>query len=362
MTPLSEEEEFEFRYRLEQEQAQVQPEPSFGDTTMSALRSLSPASIAPNLTPENLSPYLPVAGAVAGGMFGPAVAAIGAGGGQILSRMADVGYGRVPASDAMDPKTEAIGPMVQSAAAGIPDVSGVLSAGKRTLGEAVVRGFAKTGQTLSGVKQDVLEQAHRQGVKTYLAPSVSKAQENFGKALGPEGQAAMKTPLDDVFDPALGNARSLAKEAAEKMAKGETLTATEALKARQATDRIISATSQKDKMARNALFDIRKKFDEVMTSQSGSLKKASTDYRKALVKSHILSPTRLNKGGEPSAFLPLVLGAGGRGLAGVASTLTGTSPMMWGLGATVTGSVSPTARRALVAEFVDRITMKRQSP
>lgn len=383
---LTESEELEL-LELEEQEAMAsqgqdsQPSVGLGDTVMSAVKSLSPTSIAPNLTPEKLSQQLPVIGTVAGGIFGGLGAPIGAGLGQIGKRMAGMAYGTEPLSESKAPiwnkpstylNRESIGPMVQSAVAGIPDVSGVFTKGKKTISDAIVSGFSKAGQTLSGVKKDVLEQAHEQGLKTYLAPSVPKAQEAFGKAIGPEGQAVMKEGVEEAFDPALGKARQKAVEIGLKLEKGEPVTALEALQARQATDRVISSTPGKDKLARRALFDWRSKFDKVMASQSGPLKEASTGYRKALVKSQILSPTRLTKSGEPSAFLPMVLGAAsiggyGSGNAGkttgaLASGLAATSPFVWGAGATISGAINPTVRRALLTELIDRVITNRRNP
>src|SRR6185369_6293112 len=118
--------------------------------------------------------------------------------------------------------------------------------------------------------------------------------------------------------------------------------AIEALQARQATDRIISATPVTDKVSRAALYDWRTQFNDALSNQSGKLADASKTYRKAIVKDTILNPTRLNKSGEPSAFLPMLVGHGmiGKGVEGGLGMLTGTSPALWGLGATAGGSAA----------------------
>jgi hypothetical protein len=344
-----------------QNQEQTQPQPSFMDTVGSVAKNVltAPVRMVKNLTPEKMSTQLPAIGAVAGEMiYPPGGGAVGAGLGQIGKRIADLGYGRVQPSEAMNPIKEAITPMVQTAVAGIPAVSGVFQAGKKTVAQAITKGLAKAGQTLSGAKQDVLEQAAKQGLLTYTAPSLPKAQKIFSQALGPEGQVAMKQSVSDTFDPAVGQARSIATEIGTKIEKGEPITAIDALKARQATDRVISATPVTDKLKRKALYDWRSKFDDIMSSQSGDLKNASDLYRKAIVKNQLLSPTRLNKSGEPSAFLPLVLGAGGRSAEGILQTLLGTSPFAWGAGATTVGAIPPVVRQAALASFIDKITTK----
>lgn len=311
--------------------------------------------------PEKLPSQLPAMGAVAGELLaGPPGAAIGAGLGQIGKRIGDIGLGNTQPGDAMNPAKEAVTPMIQSAIAGIPGVSGFLQPGKQTVAQSAIKGLAKAGQTLSGAKKDVLEQAVKQGYSTYAAPSLPKAQEIFGQALGPEGQAALKQSATEVFDPALGKARSIATEIGTKLENGDPITAIEALKARQATDRVISATSITDKSARQALFDWRTKFDDIITNQNGPLAKASDLYRKAIVKDQLLSPTRLNKSGEPSAFLPMIVGHGmmGKGIESGLGVLTGTSPAVWGAGATSLGAITPEMRQAALASFIDRVTTK----
>lgn len=296
---------------------------------------------------------LPIAGAVVGSAIAPGPGtAVGAGVGQIAKRMVDIYHG----SPVQSPAQEAIAPMAQAVAGGLPEVSGIMSPGTSTLADKVGQGLAKAGQTMSGVKADILKQATNQGYSTYGAPSIAKAQEVFGAVLGPEGQAAMKQPASEAFDASLGKARSLASEIGTKLENGETVSAIDALKARQATDRIISATPITDKVARKSLYDWRTKFDDVMSDQSGPLKEVSNLYRQAKVKAAILNPTRITKSGEPSAFLPLVLGAGARGAEGIANTLIGTSPMAWGLGATTLGSIPPIAGRAALAAFIDKVT------
>lgn len=258
-------------------------------------------------------------------------------------------------------------PKILEAIPGVPAVkemaSGLLS--------KVGKGLAKAGQTLTGAKADVLTQAAKQGLSTYAAPSIPKAQEIFGQALGPEGRAALKQSASEAFDSSLSKARQLATEIGTKIEKGEPVSAIEALQAKQATDQIISATSVTDKVSRRALFDWKSRFDDILSSQNGPLKSASNTYRQAVVKDQLLSPTRLNKSGEPSAFLPMLIGHGmmGKGIEGGLGMLTGTSPAMWGLGATAGGSASrgllklgqqPEIRQALLG-ILQKIMASRQN-
>lgn len=218
------------------------------------------------------------------------------------------------------------------------------------------KGAARFGETLTGVKAKDLTQAAEQGLSTYAAPSLEKASIAFGKAIGKEGEKALEVPASEAFDPALGKAREFAKEIGAKIEKGEPISSIDALKARQATDRIISSTPVTDKLTRRTLYDWRSQFDDIIATQNGPLKDASTDYRKAIVKDKILNLTRLNKSGEPSAFLPMLVGHGmmGKGVEAGLGMLTGTSPLAAGLAATAGGSAvnairnNPAARQVLL--------------
>ena len=148
-------------------------------------------------------------------------------------------------------------------------------------------------------------------------------------------------------------------DVAKQIEGGQPVTAINALKARQATDDIISATSPTDKNKLNALYKWRRQFDDVMTKQSGPLKAASNQYRRAIVKDELLNPTRITKSGRPSAFLPIILGAGGRGAEGILNSLIGTSPLAWGLGATTLGSISPTVAHAVLASVIQKMMEKK---
>lgn len=286
-------------------------------------------------------PALPIMGGVAGAPFG--LAAPGAALGELARQVTGTafapdtvpktGLGRAASAITAGVAEE---PKILKAIPGVPKVAEMAS----NLVSKALKGLAKAGQTLSGAKADILTQGARQGLSTYLDESLPEAQSIFSKALGPKGESAIKETAKEAFDSALTKARKVAVDIGTKIENGEPVTALEALKARQATDRVISSTPITDKVTRKALYGWRNQFDNELASQSGKLADASRTYRRAIVKDTLLSPTRLNKSGEPSAFLPMLVGHGmmGKGLEGGLGMLTGTSPAVWGLGATAGGS------------------------
>lgn len=344
MTPEEEAEHYTYLKLKEKQAMGSQGHPS---ATIANIAKLVPsmASLAYEDTVKHSA--APAAITIAGLAGGAPVAGLTAGTLAIGKRMAGIASGQQPPSGT--PWQEAKGPMIDAATAsvlqepkvlnGIPGVPAVKEMASNMISSAG-RGLAKAGQTLSGVKADILNQAARQGLSTYTAPSLPKAQSIFAGALGPKGERAMRQTAKEAFEPALEKARAFATKIGTKIENGEPVTALEALKARQATDRVISGTPITDKLSREALYGWRNQFDNELAGQSGKLADASRTYRKAIVKDTILNPTRLNKSGEPSAFLPMIVGHGmiGKGIEGGLGMLTATSPAMWGLGATAGGS------------------------
>ncbi len=378
---LSEDEEFEL-LSLEREKHTGMAPPSFQDQIPGILKQAGQAAMASSpakLTQKFMQtdpatmqrvggPALPIVGGMAGGPIGAAA-------GEFARQVTGTAFApdTVPATGlgrAASVMTAGVlqEPKMLNAIPGVPQVSEMMG----NLASKAGKGLARASETLSGVPRNVITQAAEQGVSSYGAPSLPKASEVFGEALGPKGRAAMKIPAGEAFDPALGRARDLASEIGAKLEKGDSLSALDALKARQATDRIISATPITDKLTRKSLFDWRSKFDDALASQSDKLKDASTLYRQALVKDKILNLTRMNKSGEPSAFLPMLVGHGmmGRGIEGGLGMLTGTSPLMHGLAATVGGDTfrainsiaqNPQARQVLL-QVLQKLTQNQPQP
>lgn len=422
-----------------------QQQPTFGQTVMNAAKSLSPTSILPNLTPEKLSTEAPVLGAVGGEMLaGPPGAAIGAGAGQIVKRMADVAYGRATPTvqpgpvlgfnNLFSPK-EAVGPMIQSAVAGAPGT---------TEGKAVIqklgKGAAKVMQAFSGAKASDLERGAQKGYSTYVAPSMDEASHNFGQAL--EGAGIKTTPsLESTLDPQLTQARETALAAGKKLDLADlpvvqpgsktgdphalfayhdnfgengaqreiynvfgdptnqtiktrgfgssvpkeelakldipvvgkqpnavAISASDALKGRQAVDRIIASTPQKDKPTLLALGQLRDKFNQALASQSPETAAASRGYADAILKRNLTRVMPVNKSGDYSKLAPYLAAAAGsavgfghrnsgEGAVAGGAYLLGTSPLAMGAVATTAGMINPVVRQAVLSEFINRFVV-----
>jgi hypothetical protein len=360
MTPQEEQDHYTY-LKLKEKQAMASQGGDHMQPTLANMAKVFPGVAGFALEDTLKKAAVPAAIGVAGALGGVPAAGLAAGTYAIGKRLADLKRGI--GAPIGTPFQEAKGPMIDAATAGLmqepallknltpkdmpgigamatPGVQKVIDLGGR-VAQSVKNGLFKSGQTMAGPKADTFKQAYDQGlVKTYSAPNMEKAQNIFGNALGPEGQAALKESENaaEAFDPALSKARETAKKIGSMIEKGETVSAEQALQARQATDRIISSTPENDKMTRDVLYGWRNRFDNELSSQSGKLADASRTYRKAIVKDQLTNLTRMTKNGRPSAFLPLVLGAGGRGLEGIVNTLGLTSPLAWGLGVSSAGS------------------------
>lgn len=334
---------------------------------------------------------LPLLGAILGpAALGPAMGAVGlgssaataaagAGLGQIAKDAVSVARGdpnapTAPGAAAFSAGSQALGAGLMQEPRALKEIPGVSKVTQMAsdLASKTTNALARGAETLTGLKARDVAQAAKQGISTYLNPSLGKATEIFGEALGPEGQKALKVPAEDAFDAALGRARGIAKDVGTRLENGKPISSIDALKARQATDRIISSTPVTDKLARRSLYDWRSKFDDIISSQNGPLKEASNTYRKAIVKDKILNLTRLNKSGEPSAFLPMLAGHGAmaKGLEAGLGMLTMTSPAVAGLLATTGGSTArginsiaqnPQARQVLL-QVLQKLKQGKQSP
>lgn len=439
---MTENEEFEFRHRLEQEHQSSAPLPdsSMGDVATEAAKSavMGPyqATKAMVQNPQGISDAAPMAGTIIGGTVAPGIGApIGAGLGQIASRMGDIAYGKVQPGDAMSPGKESIAPMIQAALGGFPETR----QGK-AIASKVGKGLAKIGSAFSGAKAADLERAAQKGYSTYGAPSMGEASKGFGNALEKSGINTTPT-LESTIDPQLSQARQTALDAGKKLehaqlpvvdagaktgdphalfayndqfgpggterpvynvfgdpnhptikAKGwgssipkdalggipivgrqpnaPIMSAEEALKGRQAIDRIIAGTPQKDKPTLFQLGQLRDKFNSVLSNLSPETQTASKTYADAILKRNLTKVMPVNKSGEYSKLAPYLAAAagsavgyghhsGGEGALAGGAYLLGTSPLSMGGIASTVGAVSNTPlRAALVAELIRRMTQK----
>lgn len=180
---------------------------------------------------------------------------------------------------------------------------------------------------------------------------------NFGK----EDIQSMGIPIVGAEGKGIGQLHDLAES--------NQISAQEALQGRQAVDRIIAGTPQKDKPTLLALGNLRDRFSEALSKLSPDVQKASGDYADAILKRNLTKVMPVNKSGEYSKLAPYLAAAAGSavgyghhdGMEGVAAGggyLLGTSPLAMGLAATTLGSISPQVRNAALASFVDRVITK----
>lgn len=343
------------------------------------------AAVAPAIAKQvgNMMPIahpvnnLPIIGGMAGMPFG--LGAPGAALGEAAKEAADV----VLEPDAVPKTPLGVGASVMGAGimqepkilGGIPGVS-KYGAMAGNLASKFGKGVAKFGEALTGTKAKDLEQGAKQGLKTYLAPSMEKAQNIFGQALEKAGISA-RPPIEHIIDPQLQTARETALHVGTILDEGAALTAQEALLGRQAVDRIYNATPLMDRATRGHLADLRTMMDEELSKTSGPLKNASQIYRKAIVRSNLLNPFRVTKQGQYSAVAPMVAtlaatagtGSGHKTESGMGALgyLGASSPLVAGLAATSGGSAvkglnaiasNPAARQALF-QVLQRLATKK---
>jgi hypothetical protein len=313
--------------------------------------------------PQNLArmagPYLPALGGAVGSAINPGMgSAIGAGLGSIAGNMASIYGGDKNAPTT--PGSAAKEAMINTLVSGFPDTT---QAGK--LAQLGRKGIAKTFEAVAGPKANVYEQAMRQGLKTYTAPSMEEAEQGFENALTKEGIG--RPPVQNIYDPQLAQARDTAKSVMEKVRSGplvkgiSPVNPEEALRGKQAIDRIIAATPQGDKGALTEMYKDRDTLNDILSNVSGPLSDASKNYRQAIVKKSLMSPLRVTKAGKPSAFITILSALdalGANSLKPLAYPLA-TGPAATGLAATAGGDImrllsKPGVRQAITAEILRR--------
>lgn len=246
------------------------------------------------------------------------------------------------------------------------------------------QGLAKAAQAFSGGKaQDFVETA-KKGVSTYTkAPSVERAGEHFGKVLkslpGEEVAPTMKETIQSALTPEASAGSKFLSDVGAKIDSGELITARDALKAKQSLDDVIDTVPFWQTKRRAKLFDLKKTFDDVLSNQSGRLKKASNTYRAAILKSNMTKFLPVNKHGEYSRLAPMLSSLGGtlagvnssdakKGAGATAGYLLATSPLAMGGAAALAGSgaktfgamaARPEVRQALL-QILQRIQQNKE--
>lgn len=300
---------------------------------------------------------MPLAGAAVGGP-------VGAAGGEFLRQLVGTGLGssNVP-NTPMGSFASVVGQGVAAKPSILKAIPGVSSATKAvsSMASSLGRGAAKAAQAASGGKFGDFIDASKKGYSAYFAPSVKKAGEGISEAMKREGINPELT-LEMALDPKLSVAEKTARTAGKALERGSKLGAEQSLKARQAIDRIIASTPEKDRTTLKALSSLRDKFNNSLAESSPGIKKASDIAREAYIKRTITSPFRLKKSGEMAATIPLmasVLGSGVGMLGGAESgakaglgAMALTSPLLYGGAATTAGQVAKLAANPAVRQLI----------
>ncbi len=374
MTPQEEQERYRYlqlKMKMEKSSPNTRPQgPSLLDKAGNYVKSGS---------------YLPAIGATIGGVAGSELgpgsigtAALGGAAGESLRQMIQRSRGQQSPQTSME-ALKGIGGQAALSAAG-EGAGQVAGAALRPLAEPIKKAASKLGnvgakgvEAITGLKVPDIAQTFKQGMRTYMAPSMEKAQDIFGSALKKEGIAA-RQPLKQLIDPQLTGARKVAIEVGEKLEKGINLTAEDALRGRQALDRIIEATPLRDRATRGSLMELRSSFDDVLSNKSGALANASKIYRKAIVKNNILNPIKLTKSGQYSAVAPMLASMAGTAVGGsqhspvegigtTAGVMAASSPLLYGLATASGGDIvrgiaaiakNPAVQRMLIQELIRR--------
>jgi hypothetical protein len=341
-----------------------------------AFESVEPVSMTKNFygtdpaTMQRLGgPLLPIAGGAVGGPIG---AAAGEAARQLtgtalapdtvpqtaLGSAANV----IGAGIAQDPKI----------LAGIPGV-GPVAEMAANLASKTGKGLAKAAQALSGGKAGDFIEAAKKGLRTYAAPSKQEAGQMMQAALeklpGERVAPTMVETVESAITPEASSGSRFLSDVAKRIDGGELIDARQALKAKQALDDVIDTVPVWQTKRRAKLFDLKKTFDDVLSSQAGDLKDASNEYRAASLKDNLTKPFPVNKHGEYSRLAGMLSTLGGSVAGSVAgheggskagaagalaplATAVALSPMSLGAAATTAGqfgklAANPQVRQAL---------------
>lgn len=221
-----------------------------------------------------------------------------------LGRAASV----VGAGVAQDPK-------ILNAIPGVPAVAKMAGDLASKVGKNVSGGLAKTANVLSGGKAGDFIETAKKGLSTYAAKSKEEAGAMMGAALkklpGEAVAPTMAETIESVVTPEAAAGNKYLVDIGKRIDQGELIDARQALKAKQALDDVIDTVPIWQIKRRGKLFDLKKTFDEVLSSQSGELKNASNEYRAAALKDNMTKFLPVNKHGEYSRLAGMLSTLGG---------------------------------------------------
>lgn len=311
MTPQEEQDRYTY-LKLKQKQAMASGSQQHAEPTLGNMAKLVPqmAGVAVEDTAKRFGPAaLPILGGAAGAPFGLAApgAALGQLGKNAINTMLN---------PAEVPKTP-LGNFADVVSAGvmqepkilraIPGVGPVVDKASSMASSAISKtgtGLAKAAQTFSGGKAGDFIEAAKKGYATYGAPSMQKAKTIFKSALaklpGEDVPATIHETIKSALTPEASAGNKYLMDISKRLDAGELIDARQALKAKQALDDVIETVPYQQKLRRQKLFDLKSTFDDILSNQSGPMKKASNIYRSAILKDNLTKPFPVNKNGEYS--------------------------------------------------------------
>jgi len=351
------------------------PSESLGQTVMDSAKQVlsAPVNAAKSLTPENMSPYLPAAGAVIGSAFAPGLGtAAGAGLGQIGKRMADLAYGKAQPGDAMNPGQEAISPMAQTAAQGIAEYPPVQNA-VSTAANAVGRGASRVGEALSGVPARDIQNLFQNPGTLFTVGSKGAAGQAIGDAKALAGVNPGVTEDSSTFTPeniskAL-NVKSTGEDALNAIAANKTGTPEQlgdALK--YVSDQIKTRLSTGQDASE--LINIQNHLNNMLDQVAPGVQEARQAYAPLAQRNKFLQLAPVNKNGTVSKanllYLSSLLGGLGSSVGGVSGAAeaigagaVARAPITTGVVTSGAGALNnllsnPQARQALLATLMSK--------
>lgn len=269
-------------------------------------------------------------------------------------------------------------PKILEAIPGVPQVSEMVGDLASKAASKIGGGAAKAMQAFSGGRAGDFIETAKKGFSTYAGPSKEEAGQMMGKALeklpGESVAPTMAEHIASAITPESSAGNKFLVDIGKRIDNGELIDARQALKAKQSLDDVIDTVPVWQMKRRAKLFDLKRTFDDVLSSQSGELKDASNAYRAGVLRDNMTKFLPVNKHGEYSRLAPMLTtlassvgGAAGvheggakggmLGSLGPAAAMVALSPGVLGAGAASVGAAkqainaigqNPAARQALL--------------